>query len=382
MDSRTRALAALNHREPDHVPFDLGGTGLTTIHVSAYRDLRRYLGLPAAEPQVLYRAEQLASVAADVVEALQVDVLPAKPGAAAAHRIELVDEDGSESYVDEWGIRWRRPKGHGLYFDMVEHPLAAAETLAELEAHPFPDPLDPGRFAGLRAEAAAARAAGKLVALAGPCAGIVEVYSWMRGYEQFYVDLALNPTFVTAMLERMIDFKAAFWEEALQQVGDLVDVVVEADDLAAQHSLLMSPATYRTLIKPYHTRLFHFIKAQAPVKLFYHSCGAIRPLIPDLLEAGIDILNPVQISAASMDLQELKRDFGRDLVFWGGGVDTQQVLGSGTAVEIRDHVRRNVETLAPGGGFIFATVHDIQADVPPQNIMAMWEAWHDYGNYA
>ncbi len=151
--------------------------------------------------------------------------------------------------------------------------------------------------------------------------------------------------------------------------------------MAGQERLLFSPITYRRLVKPRHKRLFEFIKAQAPVKLFFHSCGAIRPLIPDLIEVGVDILNPVQIAAAGMDPAALKRDFGRDLVFWGGGVDTQRVLGTGTPAQVRDDVRRNIEALAPGGGFVFAAVHDIQANVPAENIMAMWDAWHEYGAY-
>jgi uroporphyrinogen decarboxylase len=159
-------------------------------------------------------------------------------------------------------------------------------------------------------------------------------------------------------------------------------VVVEADDSGGQNALLMSPRTYRSLIQPRHRRLFSFIKDQAPVKVFYHTCGAVRKLIPDLIDAGIDILNPVQIGAKGMDLHELKQEFGRDLVFWGGGVDTQSVLGTGTPMEIKDHVRQNIEALAPGGGFVFAAVHDIQANVPPENIMAMWEAWRAYGSYS
>jgi uroporphyrinogen decarboxylase len=201
----------------------------------------------------------------------------------------------------------------------------------------------------------------------------------MRGYEQFYIDLALNQSWAAYMIDRMVEFKCAFWERALGEVGDLVDVVIEADDLAGQHSLLLSPDSYRKLIKPRHGRLFRFIKEQAPVKLFLHSCGAVRPLIGDFIEAGIDILNPVQLSAADMDLPELKQEFGRDLVFWGGGVDTQGILGSGTPEEVQADVRRNIEALAPGGGFVFAAVHDIQANVPPENVMAMWQAWRDFG---
>jgi uroporphyrinogen decarboxylase len=158
--------------------------------------------------------------------------------------------------------------------------------------------------------------------------------------------------------------------------------VIEADDLGGQNAPLMSPRTYRSLIQPRHKRLFSFIKEQSPVKVFYHTCGAVKPLIPDLIEAGIDILNPVQISAAGMDLAELKREFGPDLVFWGGGVDTQHLLGTGTPEEIRAHVRQNIELLAPGGGFVFAAVHDIQANVPPENIMAMWETWQENAAYS
>ncbi|MBU0495828.1 MAG: hypothetical protein KKA73_24950 [Chloroflexi bacterium] len=264
---------------------------------------------------------------------------------------------------------------------MYHHPLTGATSLAELLAHPFPDPLDAGRFAPLRAQAEATIAQGRAVALAGPCAGIAEVYSWLRGYEEYYIDLARHPDWVGEMLDRLVAFKSAYWARALAEVGDLVDVVIEADDLGGQHAPLISPRTYRQVIQPRHRRLFAFIKAEAPVKVFYHTCGAVRRLIPDLIDAGIDILNPVQISAAGMDLVELKRDFGRDLVFWGGGVDTQGVLGTATPAEVQAHVRRNIEALAPGGGFVFAAVHDIQANVPPENIMAMWQAWHEYGRY-
>jgi uroporphyrinogen decarboxylase len=382
VNSRQRVLRTLGHQEPDRVPFDLGGTGLSTIHVTAYHNLRRYLELPPVEARVAFVPEQLVLVDDDLTNRLQADVRPVLPGLASAYEYVFFDSGDYEAYKDEWGIGWRMPKAGGFYYDMYYHPLAGAESLDEFRSYPFPDPLDSGRFAPLRAQAEAAVAQGRAVALAGPCAGIAEVYSWLRGYEQYYVDLALNQKFVAYMLDRLVEFKSAYWERALAEIGDLVDVVIEADDLGAQHAPLMSPGTYRTLIRPRHRRLFSFIKGQAPVQVFYHTCGAVRRLIPDLIEAGIDILNPVQISAADMDLATLKRAFGGDLVFWGGGVDTQNVLGTATPIEIRDHVRRNIETLAPGGGFIFAAVHDIQANVPPENIMAMWEAWQEYGTYS
>jgi uroporphyrinogen decarboxylase len=374
-------LQALNHQEPDRVPFDLGGTGLSTIHVTAYQNLRRHLGLPDVEPRVVFVAEQLVLIDEDLAGRLQTDLRPVLPGTASGFQYLFRDEGAYEAYTDEWGIGWRKPLDGGFYYDMYHHPLSSATSLEELLAHPFPDPLDEGRFAPLRAQAEAARAGGRAVVLAGPSAGIAEVYSWLRGYEEYYIDLARHKDWVGTMLDRLVEFKSAYWQRALSEVGDLVDVVIEADDLGGQQAPLMSPRTYRQVIQPRHKRLFSFIKDQAAVKLFYHTCGAVRRLIPDLIDAGIDILNPVQISAADMDLRELKQEFGRDLVFWGGGVDTQRVLGQATPAEIKDHVQRNIEALAPGGGFIFAAVHDIQANVPPENIMAMWEAWHEYGIY-
>jgi uroporphyrinogen decarboxylase len=381
MNSRERVRCTLDHRQPDRVPFDLGGTGLTTLHIDAYRGLRRHLDLPPVEIRTLAQAEQLAVVDEDLAQRLEADVRLIRPGAASGFSYQFRDEGEYEAYTDEWGIGWRKPKRGGFYYDMYQHPLAGAVSLREMQAHRFPDPHDPGRFATLRSQAEAAAGKGKAVVLAGPCAGVVEVYAWMRGYEGFYVDLAANKSLVAAMVDRLVEFKCAFWERALRELDGLVDVVVEADDLAGQQSLLLSPKTYRELILPRHRQLFQFIKAQAPVKVFFHSCGAVRPLIPDFLDAGVDILNPVQISAVGMDLTALKQEFGRDLVFWGGGVDTQRVLGTGTAEEIRQDVKQNIEALAPGGGFVFAAVHDIQPNVPPENVMAMWAAWREFGAY-
>ena len=381
MNSRQRARLALNHQEADRIPFDLGGTGLTTIHVDAYQNLRGYLDLPPVQTRIMAMAEQLAEVDPDLSARLQTDFRLVMPGTPAGFRYTFRDEGAYEAYTDEWGIGWRKPKDSGFYYDMYHHPLAGAVSMDEIKRYAFPEPEDVMRFATLREQVEAAVAQEKAVVLAGPCAGISEVYSWLRGYEAYYIDLALNQDTVAYMLDRLVEFKCAYWRRALQEIGDLVDVVIEADDLAGQHSLLLSPDTYRRLIKPRHARLFSCIKSQAPVKVFFHSCGAVRPILGDFLDAGIDILNPVQISAAGMNLSELKAEFGRDVVFWGGGVDTQRVLGRGTPEEVREDVRRNIEALAPGGGFVFAAVHDIQANVPPENIMAMWEAWQEYGRY-
>jgi len=386
MNSRERVMLALDHQEPDHVPFDLGGTSVSLIHLTAYQNLRQYLNLPAREPRIAHLAEQLAVVEEDLAERLETDVVLVIPQPQAGFEFVFRDEGAYEAYTDEWGIGWRKPKRGGFYYDMYVHPLANAEKLADFKTFKFPDPVDDHRFRSLRRDAEAAVERGKAVALTGPCSGILEMYAWTRGFEQFYVDLAINHKFIAYMLDRLVEFKGAFWQRALAEMGDLVDVVLEYDDLGIQQSLMFSPETYRKVVKPRHKKLFSFarlsaIKRQAPIKLFFHSCGAVRPLIGDLIEAGIDILNPVQISAAGMDPRELKQEFGRDVVFWGGGVDTQRVLGTATPAEVKEDVRRNIEALAPGGGFVFAAVHDIQANVPPENIMAMWEAWKVHGVY-
>jgi uroporphyrinogen decarboxylase len=382
MNSRERVLRALNHQEPDCVPFDLGGTGLSSIHITAYQNLRRYVDLVKTPSRLSHIAEQLTMVDEDLAAQLEVDIRPVMPGLSSEFEYIFRGEGPYEAYTDEWGIGWHKPNVGGLYYDMYKHPLADADSLEDFKNYPFPNPLDDGRYKALRSQAEGAVAKGKAVVLAGPCAGITEVYSWLRGYEQYYIDLAINQEYVACLLDRLVEFKCAYWKRALEEIGDLVDVVIEADDLASQNALLLSPKTYRSLIKPHHQRLFSFIKDQDPVKVFFHSCGAIRPLIGDLIDTGIDILNPVQMSAKGMNLRELKQEFGQDVVFWGGGVDTQGVLSRGTPEQVREDVKRNIEALAPGGGFIFAAVHDIQADVPPENILVMWEAWREYGIYS
>jgi uroporphyrinogen decarboxylase len=180
----------------------------------------------------------------------------------------------------------------------------------------------------------------------------------------------------------VLEQKLTYWERALDLFGDLIDVAKEVDDLGGQNDALISPATYRRLLKPRHRELFQFIHSRSHARVFLHSCGSIRRLIPDLIDAGVDILNPVQVSAANMDTRELKADFGSELTFWGGGVDTQRVLCQGSTSAVRNEVRRRLDDLMPGGGFVFATVHNVQADVPPENYMAMWETLREHGEYA
>jgi len=304
------------------------------------------------------------------------------PRSSTTFHTEVKAMPGYSYFYDEWGIGWRMPVEGGWYYDMFDHPLKDAQTIADIEKHAWPNPIDPARFVGIRERAQkAAQVEKHAVFMGGLCAGIMEMAAWTRSFANYFADFAMNEKLLVALMRKVMELKMAFWEVALREAGDNVDVVNEADDFAGQYRMLISPATYRRVVKPLHKELFDFIHAHTKARLFFHSCGAIRPVIGDLIEIGVDILNPIQVSAAGMDTAELKREFGKDITFWGGGVDTQRVLGSGTPDEVRLDTRKRIEDLAPGGGFVFATVHNIQGNVPPENIMAMWETLQEYGGY-
>jgi uroporphyrinogen decarboxylase len=213
-------------------------------------------------------------------------------------------------------------------------------------------------------------------------AGIFEFGQRIVGMENLLLLMAMDEKMACVLFDKLLELKLAYWHSALEELGDLVDVVTYADDYGTQKSQLISPAMFRKQLKPRVRQVFELQARLAPhAKRLFHSDGNVRPLIPDFIEMGVDILNPVQATATGMAAADLKRDFGQDLVFWGGGVDTQGILPNGTAQEVRDDVKRNIETLAPGGGYIFNTVHNIQADVPPENILVMWDTLQEYGVY-
>ncbi|MFC2076845.1 uroporphyrinogen decarboxylase family protein [candidate division KSB1 bacterium] len=379
-----RVLAALEHREPDRIPLDLGNTGSSGIMIGPYRDLIQRLGV-SEDVEVGDLKQQLAKVSEEVKGRLMVDFRSIDRRSGGGWKPEFKVVDGYRTLIDEWGIGWRMPLDGGFYYDMFSHPLSEASGPADVEKHAWPDPEDPSRIDGMDESAKVFKEDGKAVVAASMTTGIFEMSLWLRGFENFFMDLALNPALAEALLDKILELHIRYWSILLPKLQGNVLVVRAGDDLGCQHGLLISPDMYRKYLKPRHKKLFDFMKSgvggEGKVFLFLHSCGAIRELIPDLIEVGVDILNPVQVNAPGMDSFGLKRDFGDSITFWGGGVDTQTVLPYGSADEVRDEVKMRIDHLAPGGGFIFAPVHNIQTGVPPENVLAMWETWRDYGQY-
>ena len=371
MESRKRLVLALNHHEPDRVPLDLGGI-VSGITLRAQRNLLSYLGLSPYEV-LIDRIQQLAKPADSVLEQFGVDTrycyLEIPP------EVWSTDREGTV-WEDEWGIRRQYT---GLYFDMIGHPLDGEISMKNIKRFSPPDPPPPGVFDSLAQQAELRRGSGKavIVNIIGSC---FEFTWYLRGFVDFLTDLALEPAKAEALLDIMLEFQIAQFSAMLDRMGDLVDVVLVGDDLATQNAPFLSPELYRRYVKPRQHLLYRAIKKRTQAKLFYHSCGAVASFIPDLIEIGVDILNPVQVAANGMDPVTLKREFGNDLVFWGS-VDTQRVLPFGNPAEVRDEVRRRIDQLAPGGGFVLAAVHNLQADVPAKNIVAMFDEALKYGSY-
>ena len=355
---------------------------MSGIHFTAYKKLINYLGFRDLDVQVNDHIQQLALPHEKVLQKLRVDVRAIKSNSPESFNLEIKKVDKYTEYTDEWGVGWRKPVVGGFYYDMVFHPMENVQNRAEIGDYRWPDPLDESRFSGLVETATrfAECGYGILHWSLGP--GVSETHAWLRGYEKYYTDFYLEPEIAEEIMSTVVDIKIAYWEKTLSRLGGYVDIVVEADDIAGQHGPLISPKTYRQFIKPHHTRLFSAIKKIAPhVKIFFHSCGAVQDFISDFIEIGIDILNPIQISAGGMDLTRLKAEYGKDIVFWGGGVNTQSVFDGDDIEAIRDDVRRNIATLKPGGGFVFTPVHNTQANVPPQNYMVMWEIFQEMSPY-
>ena len=382
MTPRERVRTALDHREPDRVPLDLGGNQ-TGIHKFAYQSLARHLGLDE-EVEIMDAVQQLARPSEAVLERLRIDTRYIHAAAAADFKGEIVTahRDGKRWHdlTDEFGVRWSMPDDTPRYMDITHHPLAEA-TLDDLCDYPFPNGGDPARFEGLRERAMRIRDETPYAVVSGISGVVYEICWYMRGLEQWFVDMLERPEFCEALIDRTLQFWLDWFDAFLTEVGEVVDVIMVGDDIAGQTGPLFRPAFYREIVKPRQKRLVQFIKPRTTAKIWYHTCGACKSYIPDLLDNGIDILNPVQISAADMGPAALKSQFGDRLAFWGGGIDAQHVLPTADPETIRAHVRTNMMAFKPGGGYVFNNVHNIQDGVPAENILAMYDAAYEFGFY-
>jgi uroporphyrinogen decarboxylase len=382
MNSRERILSALNHKEPDRIPFDLAGTIWTGITNTAYQKLRKFLNRSQSEPEWSDVIQQIVFPSEDIMRDLMVDTRGVFP--LTSHNwdvyLKLNDLGSYWEYVDEWSFVHHFPK-NGFWFSLVKSPMDEIDFTEDghIEQFPWPDAADKQRFEGMREKAVKFRNQDKIIITKGLCAGLFEMHQRIRGMSNAMIDPFITPVNSDKLVGKLADLKIEFWDESLSAIGDVVDIVGEGDDYGTQDSQLIGPDQFRQYYKPHIKRVLSFIKEKSPyVKLIFHSCGNVRPIIPDLIEMGIDILNPVHITAKGMEPFQLKKDFGNDIVFWGGGVDTQRVLPLGTIQDVKEDVKKNIEALAPGGGFIFSAVHNVQAEVPPENIMAMWETLMEY----
>ncbi|MCU0521151.1 MAG: hypothetical protein MUF84_10725 [Anaerolineae bacterium] len=384
MNHRERALAALHHEVPDRVPVDLGSTRNSGILQAPYDALVAYLGLRAAAPDPVVGVPQagagghgigkvlgLATPDEAVLRRLDVDFRGVFLGKAdVSAEAPLPDApDGSAMHRDEFGVVRRCPPG-GHYFDLARSPLGGEITVADIARYPWPNPTDPGLIRGLRERVLRLRETTDCAVVLHLTDIFVHTTQYLRGFETWYMDLVLAPDLIGALMDAVLEIRLEVARRALQAVGDLVDVVSTADDVADQRGPQMSLATYRKLIKPRHARYLRQVREMTDAVVLYHSCGSVVDLLPDFVDMGIQALNPVQVTARGMDPVALKAAWGRHLVFWGG-IDTMRVMPQGTPDDVRAAVQARIREMNARGGYVVAAVHNIQPDVPPQNIVAM-----------
>jgi uroporphyrinogen decarboxylase len=381
MTPRERVLATLAHDTPDRVPIVLGPSNATGIKMVTYRKLKALAGIDAPD-EYIYDWPELGTARLDDVTArrLHADVRPVLDRLPAAVRARNATREPLSPMVDDWGSG-HIYAGPDDWFPGI-HPLADACTLAEIEAYPWPDMTDPTRFEGVRAEAQRWRDENLYASMGTPWLAFpLERAFALQGTDNFLANLAGEPEFAEALLWKTQTLCKTLMDGFLRECGDLIDMVKIGDDLGSQVGLLMSPAMYRRMLKPIHADLIAFIKQRTKASVVFHTDGDVYDLLPDFIEIGVDVLNPVQASAGGMsDFAGLKRRFGDNLVFCGG-IDTHHVLPNGTPDEVRAEVRRVIGTLGVGGGYMLGAVHTIMGDVPPENVLAMVDAVEEFGHY-
>lgn len=405
MTGRERILAAIGHRESDRVPRDLGSTPSSGISAIAYNNLKDVL-MPSESPAKIYDVvQQIAQPDEWVLDRFGIDVVDVgrtfNVGEEDWKPFQLAD--GSAGFVPAWfntvpsdagidvfkdGIKIARmPKG-ATFFDgtYVPYPDDIPQNFSDLDHQmslilwsalvhsPWDHASEENFWQELRRRAIALRESNDCAIMVVCGCNLFEWGTFLRGIDNFLCDLLLDPEGVEHLLDALMERHMATLEKVCHYVGDVCDILRFGDDLGMDSGPFMKPEIYHSLFKPRHTMLNEYVHKHSKMKTFLHSCGSIYLLIPDIIEAGYDVINPVQITARDMDAARLKKEFGTDITFWGGGCDTRNILNHGTPAQVRDHVKRQVDILAPGGGFVFNTIHNIMPDCPPENIIAMFNA--------
>lgn len=377
LTSRERILKALDHEEPDRVPIDIGGYVSTVRTIKAYENLKKFLGFPEGNFKI-FHAEHMV-IDDFVVKRLHADTLYIRPQPLK----DRYKRYPGKIVEDEWGIKFHKSE-NSLYYELHEPPLK--EPYKEIiEDYEWPDPKDPIRYEGLEDEARRLYektdyciVLDHLTPLFGE--GLLEKAWYLRGFQEFLKDMIIRPDFVEILLKKLHQIQMTHFGEVLDRIGDYVQIAEVMSDFGMQDRMIFSPNFYRRFFKPFDAKLIEFIKKKARVKVLYHTCGSLYPIIPDYIENGVDVLNPIQPRAKDMQSSKLKEEFGDSLCFHGG-FDIQQILPYGTIDEVKEEAKRVLRELAHDGGYIFAPAHCIQPDVPPENIVAMYDSAFKYGKY-
>ncbi len=378
MSHRQRLQAALDHQEPDLVPLDFGTGGNTSPVPEVYEKLCGLYGIEY-QLELVPHMMRLAVVDERILQRLDIDTRPIYMNPVKASQ-RPCSEPGY--FYDEWGVKWREFDANGLiYREPAEGPLENASA-SDLDEYPWwPDPFDPRRYQGLKEQADTMHRESDYALIGCPAFNSVWERAYLLcGFNRMLESLVVDQDFVHAVFKKITQIILASLEKYLDLVGEKIQVVKIGDDLGAQANSLMSPATYRTTIKPYHQEIFRLIKARSSARVFLHTCGSVYKLLPELIDAGVEILNPVQVSAKGMDTARLKAEFGDRLTFWGA-IDTQKVLPHGTVDEVKQEVRQRISDLGPGGGYVLAPVHNVQGDVPAENVIAIYQSARKFGCY-
>ena len=382
MTSRERVLTAINHEQPDRMPLVVGVNNATGIKMRPYKGIKDIAGIQAPD-NYIYDWPELgtAEIDEETMFRLHSDVRGVLDLEPESVRKRNRERDPHSDCIDSWGSG-QMEITPGNWFPGI-HPLAEARSIEDLESYQgWPDMSDPSRIAHVRETARRLAEENQFAIMATPWLLFpFERAHAMQGMEPYLLNMAMDPDFARAMLEKIADHCKQLMGHFLEELGDNVDIIKIGDDLGTQNSLMISPKMYRDILKPIHADFINFIKSRSKAKILFHSCGDVAPLIGDFIDIGVDILNPIQTSTGSIsDLPSLKKRFGKNMVFCGG-IDSHRILPFGSVEEVRQEVRRVMQALGPGGGCMIGAVHTVMNDVPPENILAMVDAVEEFGHY-